>query len=92
MLVNGALALCAAGRVTGITQSTASVADESSLRLFPAIIRRGLRRFIYRCRRRLRRKRWIWRRRITAPYDNAYDKASAVQRYLRENISYDDQD
>jgi transglutaminase-like putative cysteine protease len=28
---------------------------------------------------------------LTAPYDNAYDKAVAVQNYLRENITYNDQ-
>ena len=28
---------------------------------------------------------------LTAPYDNAYDKAWAVQEWMRENISYNDQ-
>jgi transglutaminase-like putative cysteine protease len=28
---------------------------------------------------------------LTAPYDNVYDKATAVQNYLRENIAYNDQ-
>jgi hypothetical protein len=28
---------------------------------------------------------------LTAPFDNAYDKASAVEAWLRENISYNDQ-
>ncbi|MBN1889892.1 MAG: transglutaminase domain-containing protein [Thermoflexales bacterium] len=28
---------------------------------------------------------------ITAPYDNAYDKATALEQWMRENVSYDNQ-
>ena len=92
MLVNGVRSryvLRAGDRYN--VQSTVSVADESSLRAassdYPAWIEE-----IY-----LQMPETITPEtvdlavEITAPYDNAYDKASAVQRYLRENISYDDQ-